>query len=59
MTIGNLKTHFFAELKEIHEESEIDSFFLLLIDFMYQLRRIDLSMRSDFEIPKEDPANYD
>lgn len=59
MTIGNLKTHFFAELKEIHEESEIDSFFLLLIDFMYQLRRIDLSMRPDFEIPKEDVSRWE
>lgn len=59
MTIGNLKSHFFSELKGIHEESEIDSFFLILIDCMYQLKRIDLSMRPDFEIPKEDVSRWE
>ena len=59
MTISNLKSHFFTELKGIHEESEIDSFFLILIDYLHQLKRIDLSLRLDFEVSAEDLVKWE
>ena len=59
MTISNLKSHFFTELKGIHEESEIDSFFLILIDYLHQLKRIDLSLRPDFEVSAEDLVKWE
>lgn len=58
MTISNLKSHFFSELKGIHEESEVDSFFLILMDYLHQLKRIDISLSPDFEISAEDLVKW-
>ena len=50
MNIKSLKTYFFAELKTIQEDSEIESFFFILTEFLHNLKRIDVSLHPDFEI---------
>ena len=54
ITIKNLKTHFFSELKGIQEDSEIESFFYILTEFLHDLRRIDISLHPDFEVSESD-----
>ena len=50
MNIINLKTHFFSELQNIQDVSEIESFFFILTEFLHNLKRIDVSLHPDFEI---------
>ena len=49
MNIKNLKSHFFSELQTIQEESEIESFFFILTEYLLNLKRIDISINPDFE----------
>jgi release factor glutamine methyltransferase len=50
MNIKSLKTHFFTELQTIQEDSEIESFFFILTEFLHNLKRIDVSLHPDFEV---------
>ena len=50
MNIKSLKTHFFTELQTIQEDSEIESFFFILSEFLHNLKRIDVSLHPDFEV---------
>ena len=50
MNIRSLKTYFFSELQTIQEDSEIESFFFILTEFLHNLKRIDVSLHPDFEI---------
>jgi release factor glutamine methyltransferase len=50
MTILNLKKYFFDELSPIHENSEVESFFFILTEYLHNLKRIDVSLAHDFEI---------
>jgi len=54
MLIKNLKTHFFSELKDVHEDSEIESFFFILSEYLHNLKRIDISLNPEFEVSDED-----
>jgi release factor glutamine methyltransferase len=54
MQIKNLKSHFFSELQTIQEESEIESFFFILTEYLHDLKRIDISLNPDFEVSKTD-----
>lgn len=54
MNIKNLKSHFFSELQTIQEESEIESFFFILIEYLLNLKRIDISLNPDFEVSETD-----
>ena len=54
MNIKNLKSHFFSELQTIQEESEIESFFLILTEYLLNLKRIDISLNPDFEVSETD-----
>lgn len=54
MKIKNLKTHFFSELQTIQEDSEIESFFFILTEYLHNLKRIDISLNPDFEISESD-----
>lgn len=58
MQIKNLKTHFFSELKGIQEDSEIESFFFILTEFLHNLKRIDIAMNPDFEVSETDLAQW-
>jgi release factor glutamine methyltransferase len=54
MQIKNLKAHFFSELQTIHEDSEIESFFFILTEYLHHLKRIDISLNPDFEVSETD-----
>lgn len=54
MNIKSLKTHFFSELQTIQEDSEIESFFFILTEFLHNLKRIDVSLHSEFEVSETD-----
>ena len=54
MNIKNLKSHFFSELQTIQEDSEIESFFFILTEYLHDLKRIDISLNPDFEVSETD-----
>ncbi|WP_396218117.1 peptide chain release factor N(5)-glutamine methyltransferase [Flavobacterium sp.] len=54
MNIKSLKTHFFSELQTIQEDSEIESFFFILTEFLHNLKRIDVSLHPDFQVSELD-----
>jgi release factor glutamine methyltransferase len=54
MNIKNLKSHFFSELQTIQENSEIESFFFILTEYLHHLKRIDISLNPDFEVSEPD-----
>ena len=54
MNIKSLKTIFFTELQTIQEDSEIESFFFILTEFLHNLKRIDVSLHPDFEVSESD-----
>ncbi len=54
MNIINLKTHFFSELQNIQDISEIESFFFILTEFLHNLKRIDVSLNPGFEVSETD-----
>jgi release factor glutamine methyltransferase len=54
MNIKSLKTYFFTELKTIQEDSEIESFFFILTEFLHNLKRIDVSLHPDFQVSELD-----
>lgn len=54
MKLKNLKNHFFSELQNIQEDSEIESFFFILTEYLHNLKRIDVSLNPDFEVSEMD-----
>jgi release factor glutamine methyltransferase len=54
MNIKSLKTQFFSELQTIQEDSEIESFFFILTEFLHNLKRIDVSLHPDFQVSETD-----
>jgi release factor glutamine methyltransferase len=59
MNIKSLKTHFFSELQTIQEDSEIESFFFILTEFLHNLKRIDVSLNSGFEVSDSDLKKWE
>lgn len=58
MQIKNLKQYFFSELQPIQEDSEIESFFFILTEYLHNLKRIDVSLNPDFEVSESDLAKW-
>ncbi len=54
MKIIALKIHFFSELQTVQEDSEIESFFFILLEYLHNLKRIDISLNPDFEVSEAD-----
>lgn len=50
MRLKELKTHFQNELHSIYDKEEIDSFFFMITEKLYNIRRIDFSLNPDFKI---------
>lgn len=50
MQIQQFKTTFFNELNNLYPETEIQSFFNLLVEFKLNLTRIEVALQPDFEI---------
>lgn len=53
MLLKEYRLHFQNELQTIFDADEIDSFFFILMDYLHQLKRVDLVMEPNFEIPTE------
>lgn len=54
MQISNFKKSFFSELKSFYPETEIQSFFNILIEFKLNLTRIEVALQPNFEIAVND-----
>ncbi len=50
MKLQKVKQQFFSELNKLYPETEIQSFFNLLIEFKLNLTRIEFALQPDFEI---------
>lgn len=53
MTLKEYRTYFKASLSSLYPDTEIDSFFFLLIEEFLELQRIDMSLQPDFGINTE------
>lgn len=51
MTLKELRIQFQNELQSIYDKEEIDSFFFMITDKLYEIRRIDFTLNPDFEVP--------
>ncbi|MHB1107339.1 MAG: peptide chain release factor N(5)-glutamine methyltransferase [Lutibacter sp.] len=54
MLIQDFKHHFFLELSKVYPETEIQSFFNILIEFKLHLSRIQLALGHNFELDRND-----
>lgn len=54
MLIQEVKHHFFLELSNLYPETEIQSFFTILIEFKLHLSRIQLALEHNFELDNDD-----
>ncbi|HEY9220136.1 MAG TPA: peptide chain release factor N(5)-glutamine methyltransferase [Lutibacter sp.] len=54
MLIQEFKRHFFSELSNIYPETEIQSFFTILVEFKLHLSRIQLALEQNFELDNDD-----
>ena len=54
MLIQDFKHHFFLELSKVYPETEIQSFFNILIEFKLHLSRIQLALEHNFELDRDD-----
>lgn len=53
MQLKQYKSYFSEQLKSVYPQTEIDTFFFFLIEEYLELKRIDLTLRSDFEISSD------
>lgn len=54
MLIQEFKRHFFLELSNGYPETEIQSFFTILIEYKLYLSRIQLALEHNFELERDD-----
>lgn len=54
MQIQEFKRHFFLELSNLNPETEIQSFFTILVEFKLHLSRIQLALEHNFELDNDD-----
>lgn len=54
MLIQEFKRHFFLELSKLYPETEIQSFFNILVEFKLHLSRIQLALEHNFELDNND-----
>lgn len=52
MTFKEIKSSFRSELSPFFDEQEIDSFFYLVLEKYHQLKRVDLALQPNLEIPE-------
>ncbi|MDP2540629.1 protein-(glutamine-N5) methyltransferase, release factor-specific [Tenacibaculum discolor] len=53
MQLKQYKSYFSEQLKSVYPQTEIDTFFFFLIEEYLELKRIDLTLRPDFEISSD------
>ncbi|WP_298370247.1 peptide chain release factor N(5)-glutamine methyltransferase [uncultured Lutibacter sp.] len=54
MLIKEFKTQFFSQLKGLYPQTEIQSFFNIIVEFKLKLTRIDVALQPNFEISEND-----
>ncbi|MGV8945286.1 MAG: peptide chain release factor N(5)-glutamine methyltransferase [Lutibacter sp.] len=54
MLIQEFKHHFFQELSNLYPETEIQSFFFILVEFKLHLSRIQLALDHNFNLDNDD-----
>lgn len=54
MKLKDIQKTFHDELDTIYGQEEVDSFFFILIDFYYQVSRIELATTPSLEIKNQD-----
>ena len=54
MLIQDFKRHFFLELSNLYPETEIQSFFTILVEYKLHLSRIQLALEHNFELDNDD-----
>lgn len=54
MLIQEFKLHFFSELSYLYPETEIQSFFTILVEYKLHLSRIQLALEHNFELDNDD-----
>ncbi|WP_372766075.1 peptide chain release factor N(5)-glutamine methyltransferase [Lutibacter sp.] len=54
MLIQEFKRHFFLELSNLYPETEIQSFFNILVEFQFHLSRIQLALEHNFNLGNDD-----
>jgi len=54
MLIQDFKRHFFSELSNLYPETEIQSFFTILVEYKLHLSRIQLALEHNFELDNDD-----
>lgn len=54
MLIQEFKRHFFSELSNVYPETEIQSFFTILVEYKLHLSRIQLALEHNFELDNDD-----
>ena len=59
MLLKQYKNHFFEALNSVHDANEIESFFFILIEYLHNLKRIDLALNPDFEISDEEVLKWE
>ena len=59
MLLKQYKNHFFEALNSVHDANEIESFFFILIEYLHNLKRIDLALNPDFEISNEEVLKWE
>ena len=52
MVLSTFKTYFFDTLKTVYPETEVQSFFYLLMEHYLDLKRVDVILDPSFEIPE-------
>lgn len=58
MTVKTLKNHFIDALKDLYPQTEIESFFLRLLEFRLHLKRIDLALNANRNILDKEVAFF-
>ena len=50
MLLKDYKKKFIANLESLFDPMESESFFFLILDYLHQMKRVDLALQLDFEI---------
>jgi release factor glutamine methyltransferase len=50
MLLKQYKTHFYDALKNIQDEQEIESFFFIIMEYLHNLKRVDIALNPNFEL---------
>ncbi|MBT8273707.1 MAG: peptide chain release factor N(5)-glutamine methyltransferase, partial [Bacteroidia bacterium] len=59
MRLSEIRLRFHKELDDNYGKEEVESFFFILTEYFNQIKRIDLSLQPEFQIPNAAVPKYD